>query len=200
MSCSPHFFTKFNSEEKEKIKKIYKLEDEYLLCVATLEERKNQLLIIKAIKLLSKENTPKLVLVGRRTKYVEQLLNFIHKENLQSRVQLIHNVQTEHLPAIYQSAKIFIYPSVYEGFGIPILEAMHSQTPIITIEKTTMQEIGQDACMYCNSQDEQLLAFQIKELLSSETLQQELIKKGNERVKKYTSEIITRELMEIYKR
>jgi glycosyltransferase involved in cell wall biosynthesis len=198
MSCSSLFYKNCHVEEKEKIKKIYNIEDEFLLCVATLEERKNQLLIIKAIKLLSKENTPKLILIGRKTKYVEQLLKYIEKENLQSRVQLLHNVQTEHLPAIYQSAKIFIYPSVYEGFGIPILEAMHSQTPIITTEKTTMQEIGEDACLYCNLTDEQLLAYQIERLLTSESLQCELINKGKERVKQYSPEVISKELMNIY--
>ncbi|GAB4334963.1 MAG: glycosyltransferase family 1 protein [Flammeovirgaceae bacterium] len=200
MSCSSRFFKKYNNQEKENILKKYNIKDDFLLCVATLEERKNQMLIIKAIKLLSKENTPKLVLVGRKTKYVERLLYYIDKENLQSRVQLIHNVDNVDLPAIYQSASIFIYPSVYEGFGIPILEAMQSGVPIITTEKTTMQEIGQDACLYCNPNDENLLASQIKQLLSSKTLQKELISKGNERVKKYSPEVIVKELMEIYMR
>ena len=110
------------------------LPERYILSVGTIEERKNALAIVKALEYLPDELH--FVLVGRPTAYIHQLKEFMTKAGLQDRVHFLHGIPSDDLPAIYQSAETFVYPSVYEGFGIPILEALHSGIPVAAIART----------------------------------------------------------------
>ena len=112
--CDEVFYLPASADVKNEVSKLYQLPAEFLLCVGTLEERKNQLIILKALTQLPSHF--KLVLVGKQGPYANQLVQFIKEHHLQNRVQLLENVPFTHLPAIYQSAKIFVYPSKFEGF------------------------------------------------------------------------------------
>mgnify|MGYP003554164435 FL=1 len=101
---------------------------------------------------------------------------------------------------IYQNATLFLYPSVYEGFGIPIVEAMMSKVPVITSKGSCFRETGGDAACYVDANDEQELESAILSRLESEDLRKEMIRKGNEHIKKFSDQFIAEQMMSIYKK
>src|SRR5690606_14636952 len=112
-----------------------------LLFVSTIEKRKNVQLILKALKERQNWEFP-LVVIGRPTAYLKELLAYIEEHRLQTKVVFLHNVSFEDLPAIYKMAHVFIYPSYFEGFGIPIIEAQQMGVPVITSTGSAFQEAG----------------------------------------------------------
>ena len=129
-SCDDSFKTLLTTEEKEKIRKKYQLPKKYLLNLGTIEHRKNLLLIIKALPKVA-ENYP-LVVVGKETAYIKLIKKEISNLGLENRVIFLKDIPFSDLPSIYQMASLFIYPSKYEGFGIPIIEALYSNCLLYT--------------------------------------------------------------------
>jgi glycosyltransferase involved in cell wall biosynthesis len=128
-NCNPAFQQEVTIEMLEKVKNQYNLPSRYLLNVGTIEARKNLLLIVKALK-----NIPDdifLVVIGRETSYSMKVREYISTQNLSERILFLKDVSPEDLPAIYRQAEMFIFPSEFEGFGIPIVEALHSGIPVI---------------------------------------------------------------------
>ena len=193
----PAFSIKQSIEKKETVKAKYKLPDSFLLSVGTIEIRKNLLLMVKALALL-KSNIP-LVVIGRPTKYIDQVKEFIAANKLGDRVIFLHHVQFDELPAIYQTASIFVYPSLYEGFGIPVLEAVSSKIPVIAATGSSLEEAGGPGSIYIDPQDEKELAEKIESLLENETLKQKMITEGVEYSKKFNDDKLAEQLMYLYK-
>ena len=194
--CSPLFARKWTVEQLQNIKKKYNLPDEYLLMVGTIEERKNALLAVKAIH---RHHIPvPLVLVGKETKYSREIRSYIAKNGLEKQVHFIHNVAFEDLPGIYQNAKIFLYLSVFEGFGIPLLEAFHSGVPVIASDIDVFGEVAGDAALFACKNDVEDTAQQILRLLENEDERAKLIKRGNERKKRFSPQRIAQDLMSVY--
>lgn len=192
-SCDDAFFETVAAKERKNIRKKYKLPEEYILCVGTIQERKNQKQILEALK-LSKTKIP-LVLVGSGKKYKDELVDFAKKNDL---VLFIPDkfVKNEDLPAVYQMAKIFVFPGLYEGFGIPVLEAMASKTPVITSLNTSMAEIIQDTNCLINPLSPQEIADKIDEFLNSEN--QEIVLKAFERAQEFTNKKFAQRVLKIY--
>jgi glycosyltransferase involved in cell wall biosynthesis len=195
-SCDEVYYTTFSEEKIKSIRETYHLPSQYLLYVGTIEERKNLLTIVKALKQV--KEIP-LVVIGKKKSYFHKVMDFVEKNNLQNRVIFLENVLNEHLPVIYQKAEIFIFPSLFEGFGIPIIEALTSKTPVITSKGGCFPEAGGPDSIYIDPSNENELADNINILLQSETLRNQIAEKGFRYAGKFHPKNITSQVMEIYK-
>jgi len=126
--CHQVFKKTYSEDEKLNLKLKYKLPDNFILNVGTIEPRKNAFSIVKAIK----GTDYNLVLVGRKTAYAEKIITYIKKHQMDKQIIFLEGLELKDLAILYQTADIFVYPSIYEGFGIPIIEALFSKIPVIT--------------------------------------------------------------------
>lgn len=194
--CDPAFAVMQTAEQKVAVKKMHNLPNEFLLSVGTIEERKNLLLIAKALS-ETKSNIP-LVVVGRPTKYADLVNQYLTANNLTNRVFFLQDVTFAQLPAIFQLASIFIYPSRYEGFGIPILEALNSAVPVIAATGSCLEEAGGPDSCYVDPDDAAGLAQKIDLLLNDDTLRQNMIKKGLLFADNFTDDKLALQMQQLY--
>ena len=194
--CNPIFKQPVPEETRKNILSKYSLPSNYMLIVCAIEKRKNQEIILKAMH-VGEINIP-LVIIGRPSAYKNELLQLISKYGLQEKVIFLHDIETAELPAIYQSAKLFVYPSLFEGFGIPILEALTSGVPVITSKGSCFEETGGKAARYVANDDAEELADAIREITGNKALAQQMIMEGNLHAELFSDENIANSLMRIY--
>lgn len=195
--CHPAFTQQVSEIQKEIIRKKYHLPDTYLLTVGAIEPRKNQLLILKA---LAEGNIDlPLVIAGRKTDYITELQQYIHQTKLESQVFILPNVAFDDLPALYQSADIFIYPSQYEGFGIPVVEALQSGVPVIAAKGSCLEESGGPGSRYISPDAPAELAEQIRIIESDNQLKERMIEEGRAYAKQFSDDAIADNIMQIYR-
>ncbi len=194
--CHPVFKQVVSEEEKRRVKYAYQLPDNYVLFVGTLEKRKNAVQLVKAASLL-KTKAP-VVLVGRATPYMKKLDQAIKQLGVEDRVRVLHHVSFGDLPAVYQQASVFVYPSVFEGFGIPIVEAIVSGVPVITSHGSCFSEAGGPATRYVNPTRADELATQIDELFESDELRKSIVERSRTYVKHFEPSVIAERLMQQY--
>lgn len=192
-SCSDAFFTEATESTITKTRKKYKLPKDFLLCVGTIQERKNQKQILEALK-ISKYKLP-LVLIGTATKYKDQLVAFAKEENLDLIIPDVF-VKDEDLPAIYQMARIFVFPGLYEGFGIPVLEAMASKIPVITSLNTSMAEIVNNIDCLVNPLSAEDLAEKIDTFLENDN--SDNVNQNYNRALEFTNKKFAEKMTKIY--
>jgi glycosyltransferase involved in cell wall biosynthesis len=159
---------------------------EFILAVGTLEPRKNYVLLLRA--LARRPSGPTLVVAGRRGWKYRDVLEAIEQLNLQTRVLLLDYVTTENLVALYNGAKLLVLPSVYEGFGLPILQAMACGTPVLASRCSSLPEIGGDAARYFDAQSEESLVAELDALLRDAAARQLMRQRGFERAGQFTWE------------
>ena len=193
---------KFQPPEKKSILKFkteYNLNYPFILYVGTLEPRKNIPTLIKAFYNLKKYNLPhKLVIAGKKGWKYKSIFETIEKLDLQDDVIFTGYVPSEDLPALYSAADLFVYPSLYEGFGLPPLEAMSCGCPVITSNSSSLPEVIGDAGIMIDPYDIDLLASSMYEVLTNDELKADMIKKGLERAKMFSWEKCARETLEVY--
>ncbi len=195
-NCDPVFHNVMSDEEKLRIRKTYQLPGHYLLNVGTIEERKNLMLILKALKDLDEVH---LVVVGKETRYAGKVKEYIKNNCLTRRVHFLQNVLYTDLPGIYQQAEIFIYPSRFEGFGIPIIEALHSGVPVIAATGSCLEEAGGPGSMYTDPGNSEQLSDQIRQLLGDPAKKQKMILDGYNHLKNFGDVKIAGQLNDLYK-
>ena len=195
--CNPIFHDKMAEEKPANIHEKYNLPKEFILNVGSIESRKNVLLIVQALK-KTKSEIP-LIIIGHRTAYADQVDQYIHENNLSDRVRMLSGVETEELPAFYRSASLFIYPSFFEGFGIPIIEALHSGTPVIAATGSCLEEAGGMSSIYVDPSDDTQLAYEIDRVLSDNSLRSKMVADGKVYVKNFDDEVIAAQVMALYK-
>lgn len=178
-------------------RKKYGLPENFLLNVGAIEKRKNLETIIRALH-IGKIDMP-LVVIGNKTSYLDEVKEIIAHLQLQNQVIFLHNIPTEDLPPIYQAASLFIYPSRFEGFGIPILEALCTGTPVLTSRGSCFEETGGDAARYVNYDDAEEMANEINIILSDDALRKQMIAKGHAHAENFTDDKIANNLMRVYK-
>lgn len=196
--CHPNFHRNFSKEELSSIRNKYNLPDQYLLNVGTIESRKNVLLLVKALKEMKNTTIP-LVVVGRPTAYLDEVKAFIAANGLEKRVQFIHKVSFTDLPAIYQLSSIFIYPSLFEGFGIPLVEAIACRVPVITSTGSCFSEAAGPAAQYVDPQDMKGMAASIERVLADSSLRESMVEQSTEYIKRFEPEVIANEMMKVYR-
>ncbi len=194
--CHPVFKEKYSQEQIQSVKQKYNLPDKFILNVGTIESRKNALLILKALSLIKEKI--KLVIVGRATSYQQELDQFIQSNNLIDQVQFIHKAAFTDLPLIYQSASAFVYPSFFEGFGIPIVEAIASGLPVITSKGSCFAEAGGADCWYIDPHQPEELATAISTVwLNGENIKQRVLR-SQQYIQRFEPKVIATELMNVY--
>lgn len=194
-NCDTIFHRVVPSSLMAEIKEKYRLPDNYILSVGTIEERKNLMLIVKALVLVA---DIQLVVVGRETSYSQMVRQFIKENRLQDRVHFLQKVAYLDLPAIYQQAELFIYPSRFEGFGIPVVEALHSGIPVIAAKGSCLEEAGGPDSIYVDPDDEQELAASIKSVLENNEKRIYMVSAGREYLNKFESKQISEQLIQLY--
>ena len=158
-SCSLRFRNKVSCSDKQRIRMKYHLPVRYILNVGSIEMRKNMLLVVKALQQLPTDIS--LVIIGRHTSYTDKILKYVHAHKLEQRVLILHGISDDDLPAIYQQAEVFVYPSRYEGFGIPIIEAIQSGLPVVACTGSCLEEAGGPDCLYVDPDDVSAMAAAI---------------------------------------
>jgi glycosyltransferase involved in cell wall biosynthesis len=194
--CDPAFKLNQSDAQRKQVRKKYDLPKRYVLTVGTIEERKNLLLLVKSL-LHTKSSIP-LYIVGKPTAYLDKVQKFINANNLAARIIFLHKVSFEELPSLYQMATLFVYPSRYEGFGIPVLEAINSGVPVIAAKGSCLEEAGGPDSLYVDPDDEQELAKQINRVWNSPALRQNMITKGFEHAHNFDDEKLAEHLMQLY--
>jgi len=196
--CHEQFKRSVSKHQKERIKTKYQLPDYFVLQVGTIETRKNLLLTVKAMKAIPEEI--KLVVVGKATDYLNEVKAEILKLNLQHRVSILSGVPFEDLPTIYQLARIFVYPSRFEGFGIPIIEALHSGVPVIAATGSCLEEAGGPDSVYIHPDCADELADAIVKLSADDDARQVQIARGLDYVKQFDQQVLTHQLVKLYQK
>jgi len=208
------FLKKKTPQEIAAVKEKYKIKNEYVLFLSPLENRKNICRIIQSFSFLEKEIkenpekfTPvlgkkkeiQLVLAGKLASAVNKIKNKIRCSVSKSNIILANYVQPDDLGALFAGAKIFIFPSLYEGFGLPIIEAMATNTPIITSNISSMPEIvGSGNAILVNPYKIEEIAKALSDLLSDVELRKKIIKNYPQKVKEYNWEKTAKKTLEIY--
>lgn len=195
-NCDPIFHQKISQTHRDTIIKKYHLPVKYLLNVGTIEERKNLMLIVKALRQIENAH---LVVVGKETSYTKKVKDFITENKLAERVHFLKNVAHADLPAIYQQAELFIYPSRFEGFGIPIIEALHSGLPVIAAKGSCLEEAGGPGSIYVDPDDDAELAKQIKDILENSEKKAKMMSAGRLYLEKFEDKKIADQLIQLYK-
>ena len=208
-SCNPAFAIQVSAVEKKRIAEKYKLPPQYFLYVGSIIERKNLLNICKAVKLLRGELDIPVVVIGDGKKYKQLVKDYIARENLQKNIIFLSEnemVKTdaefrtpEVFAAIYQSAIAMIYPSFFEGFGAPVLEALWSRLPVITSDASCLPEVGGDAAYYVNPADEEEIAEGMRRIYNDTALADSMREKGWNHALKSSPEKYAASMMDIYK-
>lgn len=203
-SCNPAFSAQVNDVLKKQVREKYNLPTEYLLTVGTIIERKNLLTICKAVSELKKSIDLPLVVIGKgNNTYRKKVDEFIAANGLSGRVIFLSHraggVVSEDMPAIYQMAACMLYTSIFEGFGIPILEAMSAGVPVIASNVSCMPETGGNAALYVDPCNEKETADAIMQIISDGHLRNEMIQKGLQQSANFSPENAATGVMEVYK-
>jgi glycosyltransferase involved in cell wall biosynthesis len=141
-----------------------------------------------------------LVVIGRPTKYFERVRNEAQRLGVLKHIIFLHQTAFVDFPAIYKGALVFVYPSLFEGFGIPLIEAITCGVPVITSTGSCFSEAAGPSAKYADPSNPEDLATQLKIVLSDETLRQEMVKQSGLFIRKFEPEVIAADLERIYTR
>jgi glycosyltransferase involved in cell wall biosynthesis len=194
--CNPIFRNDYSSETHQEVKKKNNLPERYLLFVGTIEERKNVLGIIKAIH-QAKIDIPLVVIGRKKMPYFNKIQDYISSQQV-SNIIFTEPIPNNDLPVFYQNAECFIYPSFFEGFGIPILEALVSKTPVITTRGGCFAEAAGPDSIYVDPGNIEEIAEAIQQVVNSRELRESMISKGIEYANRFKDEVIANEYMTLY--
>jgi len=191
--CHKAFKEQQSEDFIQQAKEKFDLPERFILNVGTIEERKNLLYVVKALK----DTDIPLVVVGKKTKYFKKVERFVRENKIKA--YFLESVSMDELAAIYKLADIFIYPSLFEGFGIPVIEALFSKTVVITSNTSCLPEAGGPDSVYINPNNFLDIQAKIKFLWQNESERKRRAEKGFEFVQKFNDQSIAKELIKIYK-
>ena len=207
-SCNPSFAGIVNEAEKQRVKALYRLPERFYLYVGSVIERKNLLTICKALHLLQ-GNIP-LVVIGEGDDYKKQVEQYIKEQGLEQQVIFLSDSaeaktnaafrSAADFPAIYQQAICMIYPSIFEGFGIPVLEALFSRIPVITSNISCLPEAGGPGAWYIDPYDAAQMADAMRQIADNESISNDLVSKGWAHAQNFTAEKCAAAVMQVYLR
>lgn len=196
-SCHERFMQETSQKTREGVRSRYNLPDEYLLSVGALTPRKNLLGAIRAIALLPSSDRLPIVVVGKGGGYKK----YIQEEAKQlgiDRLIRFAEVRFDDLPAVYQGASMLLYPSFYEGFGIPILEAQFSQVPVLTSNTASLPEAGGPGALLTDPNSPEAIRDGIAKILGDEAYRLQLVQAGFEHAQQFLGGPLSRQMMSLY--
>jgi glycosyltransferase involved in cell wall biosynthesis len=202
MGCEARFQPLVSAGRMAQLRRRYALPERYVLFVGTLEPRKNIALLLQAFsRLLAErpEDDLQLVVAGGKGWGDGRLIATTEALNIRRRVIFTGFVEDDDLPDLYRGAQMFVYPSLYEGFGLPVLEAMACGTPVITSNRSSLPEVAGDAALLIDPTRPDDLAAAMSAIMSNAALHEELRWKGLARAKEFTWEAVARKTMDVYR-
>lgn len=187
-NAARNIFHPIDFSEMQEVRDQFTEGKNYFIYTGSIHPRKNLINLLKAFSIFKKRQKSdwKLVIAGRLAWKFESFTESLKKYKYRSDVVMTGYVGEEELSRLIGAAYAMVYPSLWEGFGMPVLEAMQSAVPVITSEKSAMEEIGGDAALYANVTEPQELAERMMLLYKDETLRNTLIKRGKEKAKNYS--------------
>ena len=197
-SCSTHFHVRESEDKLQDVHARYTLPARYIINVGTIEQRKNILLAVKALNYLPDELS--LIIVGRSTPYAEKVRKYAQTHGLAHRVRILHGVPNTDLPAIYQMAEACVYPSRYEGFGIPIIEAIQSGLPVVACTGSCLEEAGGPDSLYVHPDDSQGMANAISQVLKGSPGRENRVARSMEYVHRFEGNNVARQVWDVYEK
>ena len=196
-SCDTRFHLQVSPEQKQDVRARYSLPKRYVLFVGTIEERKNALLAAQALPYLSDDIH--LVLVGRQTAYAKTITSFARQNGLANRIHMLSGVPTSDLYAIYQQAECFVYPSRYEGFGIPVIEAIQSRLPVIACTGSCLEEAGGPDNVYVDPDEPQEMAMAIKSITDNPDAARQIVTRSLDYIRRFENGNVAQEMLNVYR-
>jgi glycosyltransferase involved in cell wall biosynthesis len=193
--CSNRFRKSVSEADMNRVKAKYNLSDNFILNVGSIEARKNVLLGVKALGCLL--DSFRMVIVGKHTKYTDELIAYVKKNGLEDRVQILHGIPDDDLPVIYHLAKVFVYPSRYEGFGIPIIEAIQTGLPVVACTGSCLEEAGGPDCLYVSPDDVEGMANAIKQAIAEKDVR---VPRAQEYIKRFENSNLAAQVIEEYEK
>ncbi len=193
--CSNRFRKSVSEADMNRVKAKYNLSDNFILNVGSIEARKNVLLAVKALGCLL--DSFRMVIVGRHTKYTDEVIADVKKNGLEDRVQILHGIPDDDLPVIYHLAKVFVYPSRYEGFGIPIIEAIQTGLPVVACTGSCLEEAGGPDCLYVSPDDVEGMANAIKQAIAEKDVR---VPRAQEYIKRFENSNLAAQVIEEYEK
>lgn len=197
-SCGTRYKLREGEKKLQEVHTTYMLPERYVVSVGTIEERKNIILAVKAMRLLPEEIS--LVIVGRPTRYAEKVKRFVEANGLSRRVKFLHGVPADDLPAIYQMAEACVYPSRYEGFGLPVIEGIQSGLPVVACTGSCLEEAGGNATLYVDPDDVHAMADAIQKSLKGAPGRDERIAAGMQYISRFENADVARHVLGVYSR
>ncbi|MBP9681400.1 MAG: glycosyltransferase family 4 protein [Bacteriovorax sp.] len=197
-SCDPLFYELRSTSELDSLRIKYQLHKPYIINVGAFEERKNQLGLLEAYGEMAHLIEEDLVFIGKGKKYRAQVIQKTNELKLNSRVHFFDHVSFEELPLFYQAAKILCFPSLFEGFGIPITEALFSKIPVITSFGSCFPESAGPNSYFIDPLSRSSIADGLVKILSNQKTQEQMISRGYEYVQRFHRRESTTHLMDIY--
>lgn len=197
-SCGVRYKLRESEKKLQEVHTAYMLPERYVVSVGTIEERKNIILAVKSMRLLPEEIS--LVIVGRATSYAEKVKKYIVENNLENRILFLNNVPDEDLPAIYQMAEVAVYPSRYEGFGVPIIEAIQSGLPVVACTGSCLEEAGGNGTLYVSPDDALAMAEAVKSVLKGAPDRDDRIAESRRYVSRFENINVAQQVMDVYNR
>ncbi|WP_353185069.1 glycosyltransferase family 1 protein [Parapedobacter lycopersici] len=193
--CDPVFRQPHDASSQADVIRKYRLPQDFILNVGTIEPRKNVLSAVKALK----GTDVHLVIAGRATTpYANDVKAYVQQHGLTNQVTFIHGASTAELAMLYQATSLFIYPSLYEGFGIPIIEALSAGTPVITTRGGCFPEAGGPHTWYVSPDDVEEIRHAITTLLTDTALQREVVAGGREYVRQFEDHTLADQWITLY--
>ena len=187
-SCAPKFSVSQSATPSNR----------YILSVGSIEARKNILLAVKALPYLPEAVS--LVIVGRHTPYTDEVIAYAKKEGLTHRIKIMHGVSDEELPKLYAEAEAFVYPSRYEGFGIPIIEAISCGLPVVACTGSCLEEAGGPDALYVDPDDAEAMAQAIKQVLRGAEGRETRIERSQRYIERFAGNDVAGQVVELYRR
>ena len=195
-SCDTRFRSLVSEDKKEEVKTRYQLPLRYIVSVGTIEERKNILLAVKALQRMPEDFS--LVIVGRPTPYTDKVKKYVSENRLNHRVLFLHQVPSSDLPALYQMAEACAYPSRYEGFGIPIIEAIQSGVPVVACTGSCLEEAGGPDNLYVQPDDVEGMAACLRQVVKGTAGREERVARSQRYIKRFEGKDVASQVMDIY--
>lgn len=192
--CHPVFKQKLSDDFIQSVVKKYALPQKYLLYIGSVIERKNLLSAVKAVQ----QTGDHLVVVGDGDHYMQKVKNYLTQHQLQHQVTFLKGLTMEEIAVLYKKAEIFIYPSIFEGFGIPIIEALYSGVPVVTGQGSCFPEAGGLYSKYVDPYNINQITEAIHTIKNNENIRNEMIEKGLQYVHQFDDDNIAEQWNNLY--
>jgi glycosyltransferase involved in cell wall biosynthesis len=198
-AAAPHFRVVPDSDVA-RVRAKYSLPDRFLLAVGTIEPRKNLTRLVESLaRLRAEDRQLQLIVVGAMGWLYDDFLNRVKELNLQNAVRLLGFVPDDDLPGVFRAATVYVMASMYEGAGLPVLEAMACGVPVVSSRESSMPELGADVPRYFNPYDVDHMTDVIGMVLASDSLRAEMAAAGPERAGRYSWRRAARETLAVYR-